>query len=242
MGKIDLTILQKIPDLNINAEIVIEPLAPLSMVSELPGSFYKTMKSPNKKMLCGLFENILGWHIDLMDRKKILREKQLTRKKQKVDYSNRIKGSTYIPLLIEYFEIADNVKIEFSKVYFFDDLWSRSYRRADSYRHLNGTSNIDISILDEQHKEFSLIDNNNDLNSTEKNIQKDKWFQAHISQIPMYYSSPTIREYIHLNGIYKIQLSIDSYLYELIEKELIINNIGYLGNSEGWVNLKINQL
>jgi CRISPR-associated protein Cas5 len=71
MKSIDLSILKKIPDLSKEAILEIQPLAPLSMVSELPGSYYKTLKTPDKKMICGMFENILGWHIDLADRKLI---------------------------------------------------------------------------------------------------------------------------------------------------------------------------
>ena len=63
-SNIDLSILKKLPELKTQAVLSIRPLAPLSMVSELPGSFYKTMKYPSKKMLCGLFENMLGWHFD----------------------------------------------------------------------------------------------------------------------------------------------------------------------------------
>ena len=43
---IDLSILKKLPELKTQAVLSIRPLAPLSMVSELPGSFYKTMKYP----------------------------------------------------------------------------------------------------------------------------------------------------------------------------------------------------
>ena len=69
---LDISILTKKPELTKEAIFEIEPLAPLSMVGELPGSYYMTMKSPSKKMLSGLFENILEWHIDLSDRKKII--------------------------------------------------------------------------------------------------------------------------------------------------------------------------
>lgn len=55
-SNIDLSILKKLPELKMQAILSIRPLAPLSMVSELPGSFYKTMKYPSKNMLCGLFE------------------------------------------------------------------------------------------------------------------------------------------------------------------------------------------
>jgi CRISPR-associated protein Cas5 len=74
MTKIDLSILKSVPQLSVNAELRIEPLAPLSMVSELPGSFYKAMSRPDKKIICGLIENILGWHIDWRDRKCISKE------------------------------------------------------------------------------------------------------------------------------------------------------------------------
>ena len=48
-ANIDLSILKKLPEQNVQAVLEIIPLAPLSMVSELPGSFYKTMKYPSKK-------------------------------------------------------------------------------------------------------------------------------------------------------------------------------------------------
>lgn len=80
----------------------IKPLAPLSMATDIPGSYYKTLKSPDKKMLCGLIENILGWHIDLSDRKKVIKELKSVREKQKKGYRNFAVGSTYIGIdLIE---------------------------------------------------------------------------------------------------------------------------------------------
>ena len=40
---IDLSILKKLPELQTQAVLAVRPLAPLSMVDELPGSFYKTL-------------------------------------------------------------------------------------------------------------------------------------------------------------------------------------------------------
>ena len=82
---IDLSILRKLPELQIQAVLVIRPLAPLSMVGELPGSFYKTMKYPSKKMLCGLFENMLGWHFDNKLRLEIFKDVAKIRKKQRLN-------------------------------------------------------------------------------------------------------------------------------------------------------------
>lgn len=238
MGKIDLTILQKTPNFNVKAELTIMPLAPLSMVSDMPGSFYKTLKSPDKKMLCGLLENILGWHIDLADRKMIKKEVERMRKKQKIEIVNYAKGSTYIPLLMDFFDILEDVKTEFSEVCFFNDLWSKSYRRADAVVHAKGTANLDYRLIS-QKRELKRDDKNN---NKVDNKALEFFFNEHIDQYPLYYSTPTIREYIHINGCYKIKLSIDDKLFELVENELTTNNIGYLGNSEGWVNLIIKKL
>lgn len=102
---IDLSILERLPELKMQAVLTIRPLAPLSMVSELPGSFYKTMKYPSKKMLCGLFENMLGWHFDNKLRLVIFKEMVKVRKKQKIDLKKEqvMQGSTYLPLLMDYF-------------------------------------------------------------------------------------------------------------------------------------------
>ena len=48
-SKIDLAVLQKIPHKIVKTKLVVEPLAPLSMVSEMPGSFYKRLMFQAKK-------------------------------------------------------------------------------------------------------------------------------------------------------------------------------------------------
>ena len=112
-SNIDLSILKKLPELQTQAVLVIRPLAPLSMVSELPGSFYKTLKYPSKKMLCGLFENMLGWHFDNSLRLEIFKDMVKARKKQKIDLKKEqfIQGSTYLPLLMDYFDISGNISL-----------------------------------------------------------------------------------------------------------------------------------
>lgn len=242
MAKIDLSILKEIPQLTIKAELRVEPLAPLSMVSELPGSFYKTMKVPDKKMICGLIENVLGWHIDWKDRKIIINDIKKIRKKNKIEYQNYISGSTFMPLLMDYFEISNDVEIKFSEVCFFDDLWSRAYRRSDSSKHINGSRFMDSSMIEKWNKIKHSIENNDKRSSKAKNNLLDKLFIRYIGKFPQYYSSPTIREYIHLNGTYVVPLLIDKRLFSMLNTEIAKNNIGYLGNSEGWINLKITKL
>lgn len=235
MDTVDITILQNAPNLTEKFDLIIEPLAPLSMVEEFPGSFYKSLKVPNKKMICGLFENILGWHIDWLDRKSIIKEMGRLRKKQKVNFINRQRGSTYIPLLMEYFEVENEELIDFRKVIFYNDLWSRLYRRSDAVNHANGTENIDYTII--PMKRLLKRDSKNP-KKVDKTALAD-FFKQYLYKYPMYYTIPTYREYLQIDGIYRIPMLIDKQLANLLNEKLKNVNIGYLGNSEGWINVKL---
>lgn len=238
---IDISILQNEPCLDCNVILEIQPLAPLSMVSELPGSYYKSLKIPNKKILCGLLENALGWHIDLADRKTIQGEIKHLRKKQAKKGSNVVfvdytKGSTYIPLLMEYFDVLD-IQPSFEKVLFYDDLWSKAYRRADAVVHPKGTFNIDYTLipikrgLKRDEKKPSQVDNQ----------ALEELFKQNLGQFPLYYSTPTIREHVSIEGRYIVKINLDSRLYQSLKISIASNNISYLGNSEGWVDIKIKE-
>ena len=72
--EIDISLLFEEPKFDAIVILTIQPLAPLSMVNNLPGSYYKTESIPTKFMLSGLFENLLGWHFSKEDRMKIFRE------------------------------------------------------------------------------------------------------------------------------------------------------------------------
>lgn len=242
-SNIDLSILKKLPELKTQAVLSIRPLAPLSMVSELPGSFYKTMKYPSKKMLCGLFENMLGWHFDNKLRLEIFKDMVKVRKKQKIDLKKEqlIHGSTYLPLLMDYFDILGNISlIEFKSMFNYSDLWNRGYRRPESNIHLNGCRNIDVSLVVER---YNLFTKWNDLTSKkESKAKKDEWVKNNIGKIPYFYTSPTPREYICLDAVMEIPLMLDVNFAELLLAEAKISNICYLGNSEGWVNIKIKEV
>lgn len=242
-SNIDLSILKKLPELKTQAVLSIRPLAPLSMVSELPGSFYKTMKYPSKKMLCGLFENMLGWHFDNKLRLEIFKDMVKVRKKQKIDLKKEqlIHGSTYLPLLMDYFDILRNISlIEFKSMFNYSDLWNRGYRRPESNIHLNGCRNIDVSLVAER---YNLFTKWNDLTSKkESKAKKDEWVKNNIGKIPYFYTSPTPREYICLDAVMEIPLMLDVNFAELLLAEAKISNICYLGNSEGWVNIKIKEV
>lgn len=233
---LDLSILEKPPELTEKVRLEILPLAPLSMIDSLPGSYYKTLKAPSKRMLTGLFENILGWHIDYTDRKAILKDLEKLRKKQGIEFTSTQKGSTYQPLLEEYFNIELKVLPEnFS----YDDYWNRLYRREPSPTdtmpvHANGTIFLDHDALIEKRK---LVIKNDTERLEGKAL--GKFAGLNKDKYPLYYSTPTRREYISLKKSYIFDLRMD---FNLIKNLLIVaenNNAAYLGNSEGWVDIKM---
>lgn len=240
MEVVDLTLLEKVPELNKSVILEIQPLAPLSMVDELPGSFYKTMKSPSKKMLSGLFENILEWHIDAADRKQVVNEIKKLRKKQKLEFPEYNSGSNYIPLLMEYFEIRLPLLPTITNHY--DDLWTRAFRRTDSFRHTNNSRYMEAGFVEKWRDIKKSVSTNEKRSNTEKNALLDRLFKRYQNYFPMYYGTPTIREYIFLNGNYQIKLSIDRNLYELLKFKLSEANLTYLGSSEGWINVEFKEI
>lgn len=217
------------PEKVVRLEIL--PLAPMSMVSDLPGSYYKSLKSPSKKMICGLFENLLGWHFDMADRIKIIRELKKVRKKQKLTFPET-NGSNYYPLLMEFFDIK--LKVIPAMIHY-DDYWSRAYRRADAKVHPKGTVNLD----------FELISKKRELPRSDKNPAQvsdnglEVFFKENLSKFPLYYSTPTIREYIYMDDKYIFKLIMDNAFFEIFMKNVKANNLAYLGTSEGWVDIKI---
>lgn len=236
---IDLSLLKHIPLLTTEATLEIRPLAPLSMVSEMPGSYYKSLRYPDKKMVCGLFENLLGWHIDLAVRKVILQEYKKIRKKQKFETENCAFGSTYLPLLMDYFTIEGIPEVNFKSLFFYKDLWSKGYRRSDAWlTHVKGCRNIGFDIVAEK----NLLLNNVEKKTSNKSATNDnlqKWFDANSGSIPCFYTSPTHREFIAIDGVYTVSLKLDARLFNMLSQNINKNNLGYLGTSEGWVDIKL---
>ena len=255
---ISLSLLKHAPVLDARINMEIRPLAPLSMISEMPGSFYKTLRYPSKKMICGLIENMLGWHFDRILRKHIFNDWKKVMKKygKSVNIKEYQHGSTYIPLLMDYFELSEKPSlIDFKSICTYTDLWTKCYRRDDSSKHLNGCKNLDDSLIAEKQaffsnverlkKEAEKIKKAKDVSNADKTRiavkaetakkEKESWFQEHIGQIPCFYTTPTNREYIDLDAIYNIPLEIDSNLSHILEHAC--NGICYLGNSEGWIHI-----
>lgn len=241
-ANLDLSILSEFPKLTEKVTLEIRPLAPLSMVSEMPGSYYKSMRFPNQKMICGLFENILGWHIDIPLRISIFKDYKSIREKQGVKTANYVSGSTYHPLLMDYFSIIDKPRIKLQHYCIYKDLWSRNYRRENAFVHLDGSRNLDVNIITEKNNLYEDLlckIKNKELDKLGANSKKEAWIKKHMGGIPFFYTTPTSREFIVMDGFFEFSLLIDNRLLGLLHDHLSCNNIGYLGTSEGWVNITL---
>jgi CRISPR-associated protein Cas5 len=87
---------------------------------------------------------------------------------------------------------------------------------------------VSYEILVEKH---DVLQHSND-------TDLQQWFNTNIGAFPMYYSTPSVREFIDMQGYYNVEMSFDNDLLDMLKRQLKTNNIGYLGNNEGWVNLK----
>lgn len=244
MKNIDISILKEEPLKDVKAKLIIAPLAPLSMVSELPGSYYKSQMYPTKKMICGLFENILGWHFDINTRMAILKDLEKIRKKQKidVDYKSFSKGSTYVPLLMEYFELGGIPQICFDELCLYDDMWARCLTSRDTpSEHFKKCRNVNPFVNRERESKLAEIEKDERMNTNEKKDAIKSVNDNYKGKYPFFHPSlPTKREYIFMtNGSYTYNALFDKRMYSIIKEELYKNNIAYLGNSEGWINIEL---
>ena len=98
------------------------------------------------------------------------------------------------------------------------------YSRLDSEIHAKGTINMDYQFIAEKKSEGRKL---------------EEFFKKYKEKYPLYYTTPTLREYIFLDGSYQFTLEIDSNLVKLLENNLRENNLGYLGTSEGWVDIRL---
>ncbi len=233
--KMDLAILFEKPEKSIKALLTIEPLAPMSIVSTLPGSYYKSQDKPTKYNLCGIFENALGWHIGIDERKAILKKmRQVYKKDHKInDFETTSSIVGYTSLIGHLFEIELHLAPIITSRY--DDLWKQQLKHDDS-RHLKGTPNLS----------WYLIKQKRALPTDDKGKISDKeygeFLKNNLSDFPMYYSSPTVREFITVEGLYQYKLLINASLLRALELAFQENNITYLGTNEGWIDLSIKEM
>jgi CRISPR-associated protein Cas5 len=232
IANINISPLFDLPTFSEEAILFIQPLAPLSLVGSIPGSYYKSLNEPTLIMIYGMLENMLGWHFSDEIRKSIIKESQKHQKKKIKnlvfeDYESS--ETKYVPLL------QSHIKIEYPallkpQVSRYEDYWTQHLKGSDM-RHLNGARNYDWEI------EKAV----NDLGNDQKEI--DSFFKQNQNLFPKYYSSPKKREFIVLTGKYGYKIRTNAELLNRLT-DVSQNSVSpiYLGANEGWVDINIKSL
>lgn len=151
MEKLDLSFFLEPPEQTTLAELTIDALAPLSMVSSQPGSYFRSELAPTDFMLYGMLENALGWHFSYNPKDKV-RQKIIKGLAKQAKKSNK-KNAAYkdhpwlsgkadesrcgFQSLLQY-HLSIELISQVDDFMTYDDLWSMALR--DSGENFSGGS------------------------------------------------------------------------------------------------------
>lgn len=264
---IDLSFFTEPPELEQRLTLEIAALAPLSMVSAQPGSYFRSEISPTVDMIHGLLENALGWHFEDKTRRLIFKALQKAAKKKhskNKSYKNSDwligkpmeSGSGYFSLL-QYHLSLEEVKVDMQPLSY-DDLWSMHLRtKGDSF--IGGSRSYDNSLeglislsrkklRGEDDKDLppaiTFGDKKGFVNLSLKELQQITEGKIKTTSLkpyfPHYYVSPKVRGYVipKYNYVYKATCS--RKLANLIAHAIKYpEGPLYLGSNDGWVDIKL---
>lgn len=221
--KLNLDFLLEPPDFSVRGKLTIEALTPLSMVSSMPGKYYRCQPEPTDEMLFGMIENAFGFHLtSKADKKRNDLIKKISQK-HKVEIQTSDVGFTSFLQ----FHIRVSTRFVPDSIHY-DDYWSRHAKDTDK-RHIDGSRNYD----------YRAIPTLNRIKSKEIELN-DKEL---IGYFPHYYISPTPRGYVIPQGSYKYVLETSAKISKLLVETLEspISPI-YLGSNDGWVEVSYEEL
>ena len=251
-NSMDLSFFLEPPERTVHGVLTVEVLAPLSMVSAQPGSYYRSNPAPTDAMLYGLVENALGWHFDDATRKSLL--KSLQKQAKGLHGKSEWKGSDwltttpagsdsgYVPLIG--FHLAFDGLRELPAVMSYDDLWARQAHRDDDFwggsRHYDAALDPLVTMLKSKEVKFATKDSatHSDTESVDRGVEAGETiFQTAMKpRFPYYFVSPTPREYVVPRGPYRFGVTATETLSEQIAAALEDPAAPlYLGSNDGWV-------
>lgn len=256
----DLSFFLDPPTLDASGVLHVEALAPLSLVASQPGQFYRSQPAPTEPMLYGLIENALGWHFDEAGRKGLL--KNLRRQAKKVHGRGHpladspwiagephASGLGFASLLQWHLRfVAPRVV---PPVTHYVDLWNQHLRRGDDF--WGGSRRYDASLEDlvtrlrtkNVDEQVTLVSKETADKTTLEEIEAGvapggKVFQAALKpRFPLYYVSPTQREYVIPHGPYAFRAVCTPAVAALVADALDRPAAPlYLGSNDGWVDVR----
>ena len=237
--KLDLSFLLQLPDLSIRAVLTIDALAPLSMVTSLPGKYYRSQREPTPQMLYGLIENALGWHVSDKERKEL-------GKKLKKKFGEELakSGVGFFSLLQFHLRFSNSV---IPPLLHYDDLWAQNLKGASF---IGGSRNYDnraIKVMNAYRAGDVGFGDQSEAKGFSKDPSKIKDFQQGENlnlnvvrpYFPQYYISPTPREYVIPQGEYKFAIETNETLAKMLA-EAFENPAAplYLGSNDGWIDVR----
>ena len=257
----DLSFFLEPPELSLTATLTVDALAPLSMSTAQPGTYYRSQRAPTDAMLYGLLENAMGIHLPTEERKRTLKKLRKVAKKN-LGRGHELKeapwikgrsdaesGSGFISVLQHHLKFDTAILPEIES---FDDLWGRhTHGNGTSFpggsRHhdarlttlVDRSSSGDISFGDRTGYDIRDPEELRGAVPSGANVH----VKAIRPQFPQYYTSPTPREYIIPQGPYRYRIRIAEVLAHQVQAALE-DPAGplYLGNSDGWVEAHLDIL
>lgn len=222
-------------DHSTGAILTIRPLAPLSMVAQMPGKYFRCQPAPTHEMLYGMLENALGWHVAESDRAQLIKDL-----KRKYGATHSESGTGFQSLLQFHVRIGQGV---LPLVTHYNDLWgqhlhgpsfvggSREYsQEAIAIMDAVAARRIVVNDLAKAGKDESLLNNFQDGDTVHLNVLRPYF--------PQYYVSPTLREYIIVEGDYRYRIETSPTCAQMLS-EAIADPAAplYLGSNDGWVDV-----
>ncbi len=264
--KLDLSFFLEPPEMTQQATLEITALAPLSMVSSQPGTYFRSEVTPTNHMILGLIENALGWHFEDSLRRdlfKSLQKKAQKKHRKNPDYAQSAwlqakpesSGSGYFSLLQFHLKMEPLAVDQHPMAY--DDLWSMQLRTmGDSF--IGGSRNYDGRLDDLITLSRKKVASEKGDKPTPSVVFGDKkdfatFTLEELLQLvegkvkttslkpffPHYYSSPKNRGYVVPNSAYQFSISCTAEVSKLIKTALDQPSAPlYLGSNDGWVELK----
>lgn len=234
---LDLSLLLEPPGWDARGVLTIEALAPLSMVTSMPGKYYRSQPAPTDAMLYGMLENALGWHISDGERKELF--KRLAKNHEgkptatDVGYASLLQfhlrfTTQFIPALLSY-----------------DDLWAQ-HLKSEGKNFIGGSRNYDkrvIRLMNALASEQIKVDERADYSKSSTKVEDfNKGDTIHVSVLrphfPQYFVSPKSREYVIPQGSYKFAVTTSASLAQILNSAIEDPAAPlYLGSSDGWIEV-----
>ncbi|MGI8638927.1 MAG: hypothetical protein ACR2MG_03135 [Pyrinomonadaceae bacterium] len=251
---LNLDFLLEPPDFSVRGKLTIEALAPLSMVSSMPGKYYRCQPEPTDEMLYGMIENAFGFHLTGKTDKE--RDKLIKKISQKHKLEIQTSDVGFSSLLQFHIRVSTRC---IPDLIHYDDYWSQHQHGASF---IGGSREYDyraipiMNLHSQKAKPPNEKKEKRKIEFTDKkegNKHKDKintfeeWETIHVNVVrpyfPQFYISPTLRGYVVPQDSYKYVLETSAKISKLLA-EALENPISplYLGSNDGWVECYYEEL